>query len=61
MTRGTNKEFIFAGIKNLLERDYHIESDLINLEAEIDLTLTFAENFHHIYDKFVKPKVEVII
>lgn len=55
MARGTNKDFIVAGIRNLLERNYKIESDLIDLEAEVDCTLTFSENWYHIYSTFVRP------
>ena len=46
--RGRNIEFIIAGIKNLLKRNYKIPVDLIDVQAEVDSTLTFQENWFHI-------------
>lgn len=46
--RGRNIDFIIAGIKNLLKRNYKIPADLIDVHAEVDSTLTFQENWHHI-------------
>ena len=48
--RGQNKDFIIAGIRNLLKRNYNIEFDIIDIVAEVDSTLTFGENWTHIKD-----------
>lgn len=53
--RKSSKIFIINGIKNLLRRNYKIEPDVIDIESEVDLTLTFQENWNHIKRKFVKP------
>jgi hypothetical protein len=50
--RGRNIEFIIAGIKNLLKRNYKIPCDLIDVHAEVDSTLTFQENWNHIKREF---------
>lgn len=50
--RGRNIEFIIAGIKNLLKTNYKIPTDLIDVEAEVDSTLTFCENWNHIKKEF---------
>ena len=50
--RGRNKEFIIAGILNLLKRNYGIEFDIIDVVAEVDSTLTFSENWFHIKEKY---------
>lgn len=41
----------------LLEKNYKIDSKTIDLTAEIDSALSFEENWHLIYDKFIKPKL----
>lgn len=51
--RGKNKEFIVAGIKNLLKINYNIIPDLIDIESEVDTKLTFSENFQKIKEKYV--------
>lgn len=43
-----NKEFIIAGIKNLLKRNYHIDPDTVDVEAHVDNTLTYGENWNMI-------------
>ena len=50
--RGRNKDFVVAGIKTLLEKNYKIPSDLIDVEVEVDSTLTFSENWNHIKEEF---------
>jgi len=51
-----NKQTMIEGIKNLLKTDYGIDTDLIDVEAEVDNTLTFEENWRHIKDKYIKHK-----
>ena len=41
----TSKSFMVNGIRNLLKRNYDIEKDIIDIEAEVDSTLTFQENW----------------
>ena len=55
MVRKTNKSFMVNGIRNLLKRDYKIEKDIIDIEAEVDSTLTFQENWNNIKRKYIKP------
>jgi len=43
-----NKEFIVAGIKNLLKRNYRIDPNTIDIESYVDTTLTFYENWNEI-------------
>jgi lipopolysaccharide biosynthesis regulator YciM len=40
-----NKEFIVAGIKNLLRRNYAIDPQTVDVEAYVDSTLEFGENW----------------
>lgn len=47
-----NREFIIAGIRNLLKTNYHIEKDLIDVEAEVDASLTFEENWNAFKKKY---------
>ena len=54
--RGQNKDFIIAGIRNLLKRNYNIEFDIIDVVAEVDSTLTFSENWTHIKDKYIEVR-----
>ena len=51
----TNKAFMINGIMNLLKRNYKIEPDVIDIEAEVDSTLTFQENWNYIKRKYIKP------
>lgn len=51
--RKNHKQFCIAGIKNLLKRNYKIESDLIDLQSEVDNTLTMSENWYNIKTKFL--------
>jgi len=48
-----HKIFCVAGIKNLLKRNYRIPTDLINLQDEVDSTLTMSENWFNIKEKFL--------
>lgn len=48
---GLCKAFMLAGIKNLLERNYKVDTDKLDLEAEIDDSLTFSENWNNIKKK----------
>lgn len=50
--RGRNREFIVAGIKNLLQTNYKLEADLYDIEAEVDSTLTFCENWYAFKEKY---------
>lgn len=59
--RGRNREFIVAGIKNLLERNYRLESDLYDIEAEVDSTLTFQENWYQFKEKYQISVIMLII
>ena len=43
-----NKQFIVAGIKNLLKRNYHIDPQTVDVFAYVDETLTFGENWTEI-------------
>jgi len=43
-----NKICIVSGIKNLLTRNYKISSDLIDVDALVDDTLSFKENWENI-------------
>jgi len=40
-----SKQFIVAGINNLLKRNYSIDTDTIDVWALVDSTLTFQENW----------------
>ena len=51
----TNNAFMINRIKNLLKRNYKIEPDLIDVEAEVDSTLTFQENWNQIKRKYINP------
>ena len=41
-----NKEFIIAGINNLLKTNYGIDPQTIDVEAYVDATLTYSENWN---------------
>jgi hypothetical protein len=47
-----NKEFLVTGIKNLLKTNYLVDTDLIDVEAEVDATLEFGENWNIIKKKY---------
>lgn len=47
-----NKEFTKNAIKNLMERNYKVKSDLLDLDSLIDSTLSMPENW-----VIIKPKV----
>lgn len=46
-----NKAFKIAGIKNLMTTNYSVPVDLIDIESEIDNTLSMAENWYKIKEK----------
>lgn len=47
-----NKEFIVAGIKNLLTTNYKIPADKYDIETEVDSKLSFSENWKNFKEKF---------
>jgi len=49
-----NKAFKIAGIKNLMRTNYSVSVSLIDLEAEIDDSLTMSENWGVIKKKVVQ-------
>lgn len=51
----TNKDFIVAGIKNLLKRNYRMETDLYNIQDKVDATLSFQENW-----ELVKEELNIV-
>lgn len=53
----TNQEFIIAGIKNLLKRNYGIDTETIDVFAHVDSTLTFGENWSHIKEMVVMNRI----
>jgi hypothetical protein len=59
--RGRNREFIVAGIQNLLKTNYKIEPDLIDVEAEVDSELTFCENWSQFKDKFCISRIICVV
>lgn len=52
--RGTNPDFKIRGIQMIFRRNYGIKLD----SAEIDTSLTYSENFSHLYDRFVRLKLD---
>jgi len=52
MPKGQNKDFIVAGIINLMRTNYNVQAGLLDIEAIVDETLSFEENWNNI-----KPKV----
>ncbi len=46
-----NKEFIVAGIKNLMKTNYDVDTDLINVEDKVDSTITMSENWSNIKEE----------
>lgn len=54
-----NKAFKVAGIKNLMKRNYAVPPDLINVEDEVDNSISMAENWYVIKGKIllISPKV----
>lgn len=51
MPRGKNAEFIIAGICNLMECNYNVSRHAIYIAAEVDSSLTMAENWSNIKDR----------
>lgn len=47
-----SKKFMVEGIKNLLKTNYGINPELIDVEAEVDSTLEFGENWNLIKKKY---------
>ena len=50
-----NKEFIFEGIKMLMEKNYKVPSDLLDLNSLIDSNLSMPENWF-----IIKKKVLIL-
>lgn len=48
-----SKEFIVEGIKNLLRRNYNIETQTIDVEALVDSSLSFGENWTIIKEEYI--------
>lgn len=46
MPKGQNKEFKVAGIKNLMKTNYNVAPALIDVEMEVDETMSMAENWY---------------
>ena len=57
-----NKEFIVAGIKNLMKTNYDVDTDLINVEDKVDSTITMSENWSNIKEEviFLCPKKQKV-
>jgi hypothetical protein len=51
-----NKAFKIAGIKNLLKTNYKIPTDLIDVKALVDDSLSMSENWFN----NIKPKVKLL-
>jgi len=51
-----NKAFKIAGIRNLLNTNYKIPSDLIDVKSLVDNSLSMSENWYN----NVKPKVDLL-
>lgn len=50
-----NKEFIVAGVRNLMFTNYGVEKDSLNVEDLVDSSLSMDENW-----AVIKPKVLVL-
>jgi hypothetical protein len=46
-----SKKFIIGAIKNLLTKNYKIDPSIIDLEAQVDGTLSYGENWNIIKEK----------
>lgn len=53
MPRGRNKDFLIYGIKAIFKKNWGIRLD----SHEIDLSLSYGENFHILMDRYVKLRV----
>jgi len=53
-----NKEFIIAGISNLLKRNYGIDPNKIDLESHVDSELDFGENWTIIKEMFLTNHID---
>ena len=49
--RGNNKEFKVAGLRNLMERNYGVAFDLIDVEARVDDRLSMSDNWYLLKDE----------
>lgn len=47
-----NKEFLVAGIKNLMKTNYDVPNYMIDIEAKVDSCLSFTENW-----EIIKPEI----
>lgn len=54
MPRGRNKDFIIKGIQSIFKKNWGLRID----SHEIDLKLTYGENFHALMDKYVNIRFD---
>ncbi len=52
-----NHKTMICGIRNLLKTNYGFSGDEIDIEAEIDDTLTYQENWNKIKRKYVEKRL----
>lgn len=55
-----NTETMIAGIRNLLITNYGYDGDEVDVEALVDPTLTFGENWNAIKLKYVEREMDVV-
>lgn len=48
----TNKDFIVAGIENLIKNNYDLDPSKFDIRARVDSSLSFRENW-----KQIKPEI----
>ena len=53
--RGRNKDFLIGGIKYVFRKNWSIHID----SHEIDLSLTYGENFNLLMDKYVYMNISL--
>ncbi len=53
--RGRNKEFMIGGIKAIFHKNWSVDID----SHEIDLSLTYGENFSLLMDKYVYRNISL--
>lgn len=54
-----NHKSIVAGIKNLLKTNYGYAGDEVDVDALVDDTLTFQENWNRVKRKYVEMKGDI--
>ncbi len=52
-------DFIVNGIKNLLIRNYGFDGDEVDIDSEVDDSLTFQENWNHIKRKYIHGELNI--